>query len=197
MTSCISIFQFDSVGGHTNWVFTDSKGIFSLDYIGDLGKEVSSLCTFIRDRCVRAWCSLFFLRKGAPVKKIGTRGCVCLRDRCAKGRVTKKLGFFCLFWFFSLYWWLPMFLGRLVWRERDWLEIWTALTADVGVRRQLAAWGLLNFAKNEFLRSQDRLLRYIIQHWCRRCNMFILRGKNLIIRSETDIYFVTRLLPQC
>lgn len=89
-----------------------------------------------------------------------------------------------------------MLLGRLVWRERDWPEIWTILATDAGAPHHLATWGLLKFAENKFLRSQDRLLRYIIQHWCKRRNMFILRGTNLIIHPEMDIYFVTGLLLQ-
>ena len=89
-----------------------------------------------------------------------------------------------------------LLLGRLVWREQDWPEIWTALASDAGACRQLAALGLLKFAKNEFHQSQDRLLRYIIQHWCRKRNMFVLRRMNLIIHPETNIYFLIRLLPQ-
>ena len=64
-----------------------SKTLFSLDCAGDLSKEAFFLHVVLRDRRMRACCSLRFARKGVPVKKTVARGHTCLRDRHAKARV--------------------------------------------------------------------------------------------------------------
>ena len=105
------------------------------------------------------------------------------------------------FWIFPIFYFFLFLMGtcfddRLLWRERDWLELCTALAANDRAHQQLVQWGLLKFVENDLLQSQDRLLRYLIQHWNEQCKVFMLRGCDVAICPETDIYFLTRLLPQ-
>ena len=68
-----------------------SKGIFVLDFAGDLGKEAPPFHLFWRDNHTKARCSLLFACKGMPMNETGAQG---LRDRRA------RVGFLENFWVF-------------------------------------------------------------------------------------------------
>jgi hypothetical protein len=46
------------------------------------------------------------------------------------------------------------------WRERDWEHLWEAVREESGVRRLLAACGLLKFFDCPLIQSQEYLLQY-------------------------------------
>ena len=126
--------------------------------MGNQGKSAPSVCIFWGFVHFKHSFPLFWHVLCLPVRNTGapsvnkSEGQVCKSPR-------KIFGFFaCFLMFFVLL--MGSCLGdRLLWRERDWLKLCTALAADGQACQQFAQWGLLKFVENELLRSQDRLLR--------------------------------------
>ena len=82
----------------------------------------------------------------------------------------------------------------MLWREHDWPNLRIDVAQDVNAQRLLAQWGLLKFPKNDLLRSQNRLLCFLVRSWNRRHKVMVLQGKDIPICPKMDIYFVTGLL---
>ena len=70
---------------------------FAIDFTGDLGKRVPSLCAIMRDRCTRARRSLLSVHKGVSVKNTGVQGHAYLRDRRAMAWVIENFEFLFIF----------------------------------------------------------------------------------------------------
>jgi hypothetical protein len=62
------------------------------------------------------------------------------------------------------------------WREREWERLREAVRQKLGVRRHLAARGLLKFFDFPLIRLHDFLLQYLISMWRTDLQCFIVRG---------------------
>jgi hypothetical protein len=79
------------------------------------------------------------------------------------------------------------------WREWDWDRLREAVREHPGVRRHLAACGLLKFFDCPLIWSQEFLLQFFIRMWSTDLQCFMVRGEQLTFSATEDVYFLTGL----
>jgi hypothetical protein len=80
------------------------------------------------------------------------------------------------------------------WRERDWAQLREAVTNEPPAdRAALATSGLLKFFDCSLVRSQEYLLRFLIEMWSPDRHCFLVRGEQIAFTAVENIYFLTGL----